>query len=150
MLPSPLLRARVSKGRLSPKYLPINDETDSLSQKIIKSYEASTGKKKGHLLKNLKELEDQEPDYKLVRGLAELLERRCTYLIESPLDPQYARDLTFREASKRRAVTFSERGQVIQFVGEKLKVDPDDIENSLWKDLEEEQILKAFELIDSR
>jgi predicted nuclease of restriction endonuclease-like RecB superfamily len=150
MLPSPLLRARVSKGRLSPKYVTLNDETNALSKSIIRSYEASTGKKKEHLARMLKELEEKEPDYKLVRGLAELLERRCNYLIESPIDPKHARDLTFREASKRRAVSFPERSQVIQDVSDKLKVDPSDIENSLWKDLEEEQILKGFLPIDSK
>ncbi len=145
MLPSNLLRARVSIGKLRPKYvLPEDQNALTLSESLINSYECSVGGKKGVLLQKLKNLESQEPDYKLFRGLVTLLERRCTYAVESPVDPKYARDLVFKEASRKKVVASSERSQVIQDVSERLSLEPADLENSLWKDLEEEQVLKDF------
>jgi len=106
------------------------------------------GEKKGVLLQKLKNLESQEPDYKLFRGLVTLLERRCTYVVKSPIDPKYARDLVFKEASRRKVVSPSERSQVIQDVSQRLGLEPGELERSLWKDLEEEQVLKDFLPID--
>ena len=122
MFPSPLLRARVSKGRLSPKYVSLNDETSALSQSIIKSYEASAGKKKKHLQQILKVLEDQEPDYKACQRNGGALGEAMHLSNREPDKSQICENLTFREASKRRAISVSERSQIIQDVSDKLNV----------------------------
>ena len=41
------------------------------------------GKKKGELLERLKEVENEGHDFKLVRGLSTLLERRCVFEVET-------------------------------------------------------------------
>jgi predicted nuclease of restriction endonuclease-like RecB superfamily len=97
-------------------------------------------------------LEDLETmgvrDFKTVRGLAAILDRRCTYIVDSKLEPMNTRAIVFEEASRRRICTLEERYQLLLEFAEKMKASPQDVEESLFKDLEEEQILSSFESVD--
>ena len=103
MLPSNLLRARISKGRITPLYVALDTESLPLAQRITGIYRDGVGKRRGELLEKLKEVENDGHDFKLVRGLSILLDRRSTFDAESALNPVEARRAVFREASSTRA-----------------------------------------------
>ncbi len=148
MLPSNLLRAKVSRGRIRPIYASLDLDTLALVERITGEFKGGMGKRKGELLERLKEVEDDGYDFKLVRGMSTLLERRCTFQVESALNPREARTAVFEEASKRRAANVAERNHVIETISSQLGISPEDLERTLFSDLEDELILRDFKPLD--
>ncbi len=148
MLPSHLLRARISKGKISLIFASLEEKNVALAAQLIEAYQTNVGKKQGSLMQMVKSLEEGALDYKLIRGLGALLDRRCVFEVEGQFDPKMAREAVFEEASKRRTVGVQERKKVIEDVSLRLKISPEALEKSLWSDIEEELILRKFERID--
>ena len=144
MLPSNLLRARTSRDRIRPLYVAVDATSLALAEKIAGIFRGGVGRRKGELLERLKEVENEGNDFKLVRGLSALLERRCTFEAESALNPVEARKAVFKEASKARASSPEERSRVLRKVSKELGVLPDALERTLFSDIEDELILKDF------
>jgi predicted nuclease of restriction endonuclease-like RecB superfamily len=149
MLPSNLLRAKVSGGKIRPIYVSLDVDTLALAGKITGIFRDGMGRRKGELLERLKGVEDEGHDFKLVRGLSVLLERRCIFEAQSALNPREARMAVFEEASKARATSPEQRDDVIQGASRRLGVPQQDLERTLFSDIEEELMLKGFEPLDS-
>ncbi|MGQ9513841.1 MAG: DUF790 family protein [Thermoproteota archaeon] len=145
MLPSNLLRARVSRGHIFPIYAELDLGTLTLAERIVKTFEGSVGRRKGELKQRLREFEDEDFDYRLVRGLSTLLERRCIFEAETPIDPKKARMMVFEESSRAKVVSIEDRKIVIDNVAAKLGIDSKTIEEALYSDVEEELMLKKFD-----
>ncbi len=144
MLPSNLLRARISKGKISPVYVSIDPEAVALAARIIGDFKVGLGKKKGELLERLKEIEDEGHDFKLVRGMSALLERRCKFEVESETNPMAARMAVFEAASRAKAASSDETKAVIRSVSTRLGVSPEALERALFSDLEDELMMRDF------
>ena len=144
MLPSELLRTKISKGRIRPIYVPLDSDNATLASEVTDVYNKCVGTRKGALIDNLFEIESQGYDFKLVRGLAALLERRSTFEIDSVLNPVQARKAVFSEASKARVSTSEQRATAIKRASDELRVSPEALERALFSDVEEELILKEF------
>ncbi len=139
--------ARQSRGKLMPMFSRLGEEDTALAESLISAFQDSIGKKMGEL-DALVEEEEGAFDYRMVRGLAELLRRRCILEIASVIEPQEARRAVFEEANKRGFVTSdSERRAVLDVAAKRLAISAAELENSLWADLEEEQVLKSFDAI---
>jgi len=149
MLPANLLRAKISRGTIRPVYVSIDPEALALAERIISDFRDGVRKRKGALIERLKEVENESRDYKLVRGMSALLERRCTFEAESATDPIAARRAVFEEASRARATGADEREAVIQRMCGKLGVSPEALERALYSDLEEELIVRDFKPISA-
>jgi hypothetical protein len=147
VLPSDLLRARISGGKIRPVYANPDPGTIALLERITSTFSDCVGRRKGELLGKLRDLEDEGHDFKLVRGLAALLERRCVFEPEGVLNSREARLAVFEEASRRKATTAEERSDVIRRISAKLHVGPEELETALFSDLEDELMLKEFERI---
>jgi predicted nuclease of restriction endonuclease-like RecB superfamily len=144
MLPYNLLRAKISRGKISPLYVSLDSNTLTLAERIISTYREGIGKKKGELLDKLRELENEGQDYKLVRGLSALLERQCKFEVESVLDPVQARMEVFEEASRERATTSKQTEAVLLKVAKRFGIEREALEKALFSDIEEELVLKKF------
>ncbi len=144
MLPSNLLRAKISRGRIRPFYVALDANTLALAERITGVYRDGVGKKKGELLERLKEVENEGHDFKLVRGLSTLLERRSIFEADSALNPVEARKAVFKEASRVRASSSGERNGVLQKVSTELGIAPQALETTLFSDIEDELILRDF------
>src|SRR5216683_1425877 len=144
MLPSNLLRAKISKGKIRPVYVALDTESLALAERITDTYRDGVAKRKGELLEKLKELENDGHDFKLVRGLSILLDRRSTFDADSALNPVEARRAVFREASRTKASSPGEKNLVLQRVSTKLGVSPEALERTLFSDVEDELILRDF------
>jgi hypothetical protein len=145
MLPSNLLRAKISGGKIRPAYVNIDPETVALAERIISAFRDGRGKKKGELLERLKEVENEGNDFKLVRGMSALLERRCVFEVDSSTNPMAARMAVFEEASKAKASSVDETKAVLRSVSTKLGISPEVLEKALFCDLEDELITRDFE-----
>src|SRR2546428_3475413 len=149
MLPTNLLRAKISRGTISPLYASLDFDTIELAERISGIFRDATGKRRGELMDKLREVEEGGNDFKLVRGLSTLLERRCTFEAESAFNPMEARMAVFEEASRSRTTSPEQRNGVIQTVSTKLGISSEAMERTLFSDLEDEVILKEFEPLEA-
>jgi len=133
------MRAKVVRGAIHPLFSQLTDEDLKLASAIIETYSSMVGMRKGMLMEALKELESAG-DYRFVRGLSVLMERRSTFVSSGSLDPVSTRALVFRLASRR----YLERDEVLDQAAQALGCSRDEIERSLWSDVEENLILKGF------
>jgi predicted nuclease of restriction endonuclease-like RecB superfamily len=140
LLPSNLLRARISRGKIRPLFVGIEPATRSLAERVVHAYSDGVGRKKGELSERLREVENQGYDFKLVRGLSALLERRCTFEAESEggLNPVEARRAVFREASRQKASNKDDKEKVLRKVSAELGVSRDSLERTLFSDIDDE------------
>ncbi|MDQ4012240.1 MAG: DUF790 family protein [Thermoproteota archaeon] len=160
----------MNKGKnITPLFcLPAKDSFYELklAESMIKEFEESYGKKenKRKLGERISLLESGYDDYRLVRGLYVLLERRCTFGGgESPtsqsnignneeisdIDSFHIRKYLFEESSKQGyALTEHKRKEIIGFVTSKINMSYDMVVREMWADLDENLVLEDFASIE--
>ncbi|MGA2573412.1 MAG: DUF790 family protein [Candidatus Methanomethylicaceae archaeon] len=143
MLPSQLLITRKNSGQIRPAYVAADEEHVKLGEKLIAIYNNSIGKKRSQILKEVSSLEYGRFNFRLVRGLATLLERQATFVVDSPVDPYKLRNAVFAR-SRGFASSGEERSRILESVAREFNIAPGDVERFLWNDLEDEQILNGF------
>jgi uncharacterized protein len=168
MLTLQLLRVRTRNGAIFPLFC-TKEEDVELAKKIIHEFEQTwkNKEKKAVLEDRISTIEqsDAGSDYKLVRGLYALLERRCTFkssdnnsdigtndntVINPTVDPPRIRKAVFEESSKRGfALTELERREIASYVASKFHLLSHDIVlRTMWSDLDDNLILEHFDTID--
>ena len=150
MLPLPLLRIRIRKGSITPLFC--SDNELPLAKKVIKEFEDALkrAEKKDLLVERITTYESKH-DYKLVRGLYTLLERRCVFKSTSSLDSTFVRRTVFEEASRRGfALTDFERDEIINNVALRIGVSASDVDEAMWSDLEGNIVLEQFDSMDMK
>jgi uncharacterized protein len=163
MIPAQLLRVKVSnKGKHIAPIFCTSDEDLSLAGNIIRGFEESckTRERKALLINKIGLFESEYGDYKLVRGLFTLLERRCKFVknrefikneIDSPgarVEPYIIRRKLFEKSSDCDfALTTLKRDEIIQSVASELGIDRHDLANEMWSDLDENLVLEYFDRI---
>ena len=171
MLPLQLLRIKITnKGKnISPVFCkPIDDSFHELklAADLIKQFEESFRRRETRRLlgERIALLESSFDDYKLVRGLYTLLERRCIFSswnhAESTanmsgkygvynLDPFNIRKNLFEESSAQGyALDDHERKEIINSVASKNRISHETIVREMWADLEENMVLEGFKPIE--
>jgi len=144
MLPSELLITRTKKDRIHPDFLQVDAEQLELAEELISVYQQFVGTKKGELNDFMEEFE-QGLEFKRIRGLRTLLERRCTFVSKHVVAPVEARRAVFHAANAQNVTSQAERIVVITAVAGELNVSASDLEQSLWADLDAEVFLEQFE-----
>ncbi|MFB6308181.1 MAG: DUF790 family protein [Haloarculaceae archaeon] len=143
MLTKDLLRVTRSGGGYHPQFAGADDER--LAASVIGTYQGHVGESRERLQEALTEIERDADDFKLVRGLAKLVEREATFETRSPIPPERARRGAFSAAEAVGVVTESERARALERAAERLSGTPEEIEASLYADLESRQILASVE-----
>ena len=156
MLPSELLRTRISRGRITPLFCTTNakDNTDyQLANKLITGFvnAQKNDQTKGDLLEKNVILESKY-DHRIVRGFFALLERRAIFqrahLSNTAVSPQSVRQKLFEMSSNQGlALSASQRQHIIQQIASQTHLLPDEIEDIMWSDKEENLILVRFDAI---
>jgi predicted nuclease of restriction endonuclease-like RecB superfamily len=167
MLTLQLLRVRTRNGAIFPMFC-TKEEDIELAKGIIQEFkQASKNKEKKAMLEDrISAIEESDAgnDYKLVRGLYALLERRCTFKSRDVIndnegetrstipiiDPPRIRKAIFEESSKRGfALTELERREIAYSVASKLHLSSSDVMlKAMWSDLDDNLILDYFDAID--
>jgi uncharacterized protein len=162
MLPSQLLRVRTRKGEIIPLFCTGDNKVEhlQLAKAAIGEFEDSAAKKekKSLLDRRISTLESLYGDYRLVRGLSTLLERRCQFKPVITVDssssggreiaPVHVRKLLWEESS-RLGFTLSQaqHDDIVRAVASKFEITPSQIKQLMWSDLEDNMILDRFESI---
>ncbi|MEO9294612.1 MAG: DUF790 family protein [Nitrososphaera sp.] len=199
MLAAPLLRVQTSpkKGLIWPLFCTGQEEIE-LAGRLIGEFQESrkNREKRSDLDSRIAAIESERGiDYKLVRGLASLLERRCTFTTGQEIvrknnasdpastdasdtaaatdagisssnssdgggnnntiliNPAEIRKALFEESSGRGfALTDSERAEIISAVASKWHhlTGDQNVADIMWSDLEDNQILDRFDIIDAK
>ena len=84
------------KGKIEPVYAFLDQENLEIASSIISAFQEHVGRTYGELIEELEGIE--EINYRLIRGLAQLLERRCVIDKDSVIDPIAARKAVFEES----------------------------------------------------
>jgi predicted nuclease of restriction endonuclease-like RecB superfamily len=169
MLTLQLLRVRTRSGAIFPLFC-TKEEDIELAKKIIQEFEQTwkNKEKKAVLEDRISAIEESDAgsDYKLVRGLYALLERRCTFRSRDSnsdndgetsststipiIDPPRIRKAVFEESSKRGfALTELERMEIADSVASRLHLSSHDVVlKTMWSDLDDNLILDYFDAID--
>jgi predicted nuclease of restriction endonuclease-like RecB superfamily len=144
VLPAELLVAKTFRGQIRPVYVRPAPELLGLAESLIEIYRRGTGKKRHQIYSELKGLEYGPFNFRLIRGLATLLDRRSTFAVDSPIDPYQLRKAAFSR-SQGFVLSEGEKGRIIGEISEELKIRPEEVEKYLWSDLEDEQVMRGFE-----
>ena len=152
MLPSDLLMHRFSGEELVPKRLELDPSNLAIAQDLITLFQEAKGMTKGELSRQLLELEGEETDYRIKRGLAHLLNSAfSTFETISPLEPPMLRERIFAlsaqvapSAQAAQATLDRLADLLTQELGHEVLTDQ--IRSGLYADLPDNQILTGFEV----
>jgi predicted nuclease of restriction endonuclease-like RecB superfamily len=143
VLPVEMLITKTFRGQIRPTYVHDSVKLIELAESLIGVYQRGIGKKRSQIYSEVKEFEYGSFNFRLIRGLATILDRRSTFLVESPVDPYQLRKAVF-SISEGFAITAEEKQRIIGIVSKEFKIHPEDVEKYLWSDLEDEQVMRGF------
>ncbi|MEO0866929.1 MAG: DUF790 family protein [Cyanobacteria bacterium J06642_11] len=151
MLPSDLLIHRPRGDSIDAKQLPVEESWLAIAANLISLFQATVGGTQGTLNQKLQDLEGEDTDYRIKRGLAHILRSSfSTFEIVSPLEPQDLRQRVFAlaaakapspEAAQKHLETLAR--QLTQALEK--DVEPIHIQQGLYADLKENRILTQFD-----
>lgn len=119
-------------------------EPTGILDTLIEVYKDHKDKKRGVLDSVVSDCEYLGYDFKLVRGVASVLDSRSVFQSKSAIPPLEARRQVFSLASKDVVISEEERLRVLSQVAEKNGISVDELDDSLYSDLESEQYLEDF------
>lgn len=155
MLTADLLRARVVKGVVKPTYLRgKNANAQTYAAQLCDLYGRAQGWSRAQLQEALEEIVGDATDFLLARGLAKLLDDRCTWATRAVVPPQELRAALYDAAFQTREGTGTPhrtlrrpRSEVIAEVAAGLSVTEEDLEISMFADHREDERLMEYKAI---
>ncbi len=145
MLPSDLLLVWKRKGEILPRYAKPSSSNDEAANFLITVYKTHIGEKKKVLKAQVTELEDKGYEYRFVRALSLLLDRKSTFVCHSKIDPVDLRRKIF-QATEQFGIptTPQKRHLILESVASKMALTEEDIEGYFYSDLDGELVLEKF------
>ena len=146
MLKAELIRPRLEKrdGQVWTRPIPADYHYLTIAQALIQLFQRHIGRRRGELAEALRDYEGDSLDYPVIRGLAAVLEGRCTFGSDPPVKPAELRAALFRQGPvtlKRDLFTLLTRAQAIAEAAAQFDLTADQVETALLADLAEEQLL---------
>jgi hypothetical protein len=151
MLPSDLLISRFQGETIQPKRLFLNPANRTMAEDLIQLFQGQVGQTQASLNRQLQELEGEDTNYRIKRGLAHILRNSfATFDMVSPLEPMELRQRVFALAAQSvpspstaqaHLATLSQ--QLTQELDREVTVA--DIRQGLYADLQDNRILIEFD-----
>jgi len=137
------LRVSRAGGGYHPQF---TDEGDrALAASLLGTFQGHVGERRARLREALEEAEREADSFKQVRGLAALLERDATFETRAEVPPRRTRRVVFERAESIGVASERERADAFEAAADRLGVDTPVVEQSLYADREENQVLASFE-----
>ncbi|MCJ7768338.1 DUF790 family protein, partial [Candidatus Bathyarchaeota archaeon] len=148
MLPSELLAVWKRKGMIWPRYSRFSEDDLLVANSLINAYNGHIGQKKSKLKEFADELEDKGFEYRFVRGLAFLLEKRSLFKRDDRINALELRRKIFETSGKLGIPTSQEeRKRIVEAATAELRIATQDAEQYLYADLDSELILEKSEMV---
>ncbi len=150
MLTSDLLRVKRRKGKITPRYLDVDDdEARARATALVEIFEAHRGKPRGIIDEKVERAIGHGTDFLIWRGLAKLLYDRSEFGVDAALKPEKIREVVFEYAVAAGNPTDEEgRQAVLDDAAEALEIDAHGCEVGLYADLEDRQVLEEFKALE--
>ncbi|MFB6221814.1 MAG: DUF790 family protein [Halolamina sp.] len=127
-------------------HLQFTDASDRpLAASLLGVFQGHVGERRATLREALEEAERSADSFKLVRGLAALLERDATFETDAAVPPRRTRRTVFESAESVSVVDGDEREEALSRAADRLGVAADAVESSLYADREPNQVVASFE-----
>ncbi|MES3162094.1 MAG: DUF790 family protein [Halorubrum sp.] len=139
MLRKDLLRVSRAGGGYRPEF--VGHEHRPLAARVLGAFEASVGEPRETLSSTLEELESDADDFKLVRGLAALVERECAFETRATVPPPRVRRAAFEAAESVGVANPTDRERAVELAADGLGVEPAVVDDDLYADRDERQFL---------
>ncbi|MBP1922454.1 putative nuclease of restriction endonuclease-like RecB superfamily [Halorubrum alkaliphilum] len=139
MLRKDLLRVSRAGGGYRPEF--VGREHRPLAARVLGTFHAAVGDTRAELTDALESLEADSDDFKLVRGLAALVERECEFETRATVPPPRVRRATFEAAESVGVASDEERELAIDRAADRLGVDPGVVDGDLYADRDTRQVL---------
>jgi predicted nuclease of restriction endonuclease-like RecB superfamily len=147
VFPSALLIARAYKEGVRPVFL--GEPVQAQAEAVLRIYGEGVGRTRRELQTRVRDLEAKVDKYKVVRGLALLVERRGTFSPREGPPPSGLRERLFDE-TKGAAVTPEERTAILTRLAPEFGLSATELADHLWSDLEEEEVLRSVPELNPR
>lgn len=133
------------KGEIQPRYAKLSSENLKVADQLIEMYKSQVGKKKKILTAFIGELENQGYEYRFIRALALLLDRKSYFVCNSKFSPVDLRKKVFQATENHGVPTTSEkRQQILNMVSSETGLSVEDIDEQIYADLDNELVLEKF------
>jgi predicted nuclease of restriction endonuclease-like RecB superfamily len=162
MLTTDLIRARISKGEIVPRFLKADDKSLGRAETLLACFDSHVGKTRGELEEAILAEIGDGTDYLVWNGLAKLLYDRSEFAVDSPIACEDLRRAIFEEGAKHHPVIRGERydlpgalreatrrDELLRIVSERLQMTSAALEQAMYADLEEAHKLVSFEKISA-
>ncbi|NMF82778.1 DUF790 family protein [Nodosilinea sp. P-1105] len=150
-LPSDLLIYRYQGEAIQPKRLPLNTTYLDIAADLIQLFQSQVGHPQGELNRHLQELEGEDTNYRIKRGLAHILRNSfASFEVVSPLEPIKLRRRVFSQAAQVAPSPTAAQGHLATLSQQLSQecdraITPDHIRQGLYADLPDNRILIEFE-----
>jgi predicted nuclease of restriction endonuclease-like RecB superfamily len=145
MLPSNLLVVWKRKSEIHPRYSKLSKDNLEVAANLIESYKNHVGEKKKVLKALVNDLENTGYEYRFVRALALLLDRKSVFTCNSRINPVDLRRKIFQASEMLGlATTPTKRQRIVEAVASEMLLSPENFEEYLYGDLDDELILQNF------
>lgn len=146
MLRSELIRPRIKiqEGQVSTRPIKATYHYLSIAGSLISLFQKQVGRSRGELNESLRDFEGDSLDYPVIRGLAAVLEARCTFDNQPPVKPADLRAALFEQGPvthQQDLFSRATREQAVAQIAHNMEITPAAVETALFADLAEEQIL---------
>ena len=144
MLTAKLARSRTTDETVTPLFIdPEEERYRETARELIRLFEDHLGESKGDLEDAIDELTVADTDYKIVQGLAKLLQDECEFEMVAPAEPRKIRRRLFEKANERypivRQPTLGEDTQKLEVysaVADGLGISLEECYRGMYADLE--------------
>lgn len=146
MLKSELIRPRIKiqNDEITTRPIEANYHYLTLAGQLIALFKKHAGHTRGQLAEALRDFEGDSLDYPVIRGLAAVLEARCTFESNPPVEPAQLRAALFEKGpvtQQRDLFSQTTRRQAVAEIAARFSLSEPQVETALFADLAEEQIL---------
>lgn len=150
MLTSDLVRTRVRDGEVEPQFVdPGSEQARAKAAELIEVFETHDREARGEIEDRVDTITGYGTDYKLWRGLAKLLYDRSEFETVAPADPRDIRQRVFEVAAETPGDKTPEwRQQVLEEAAEAFEASSDELDATLYADLEDRQQLVEFDPLE--
>jgi Uncharacterized conserved protein len=134
---------RISRagGGYHPQFVGSDPDAHRLAARVLGVFQGHVGEPRRELDDALASLERDAEGFKLVRGLAKLLERETTFETRTPLPPERVRRGVFEAAEAVGVATSEDRARALADAADALGTDTQTLEASLYADRESAQVV---------
>jgi len=143
-----LLQISIRRGEVCPRYIdPENEEFFAIAKSLIRIYNESVGRSREELSADLEDYLGTGTDFIFHRGLAKLLLDRCEFETESKIEPIELRRRIWEASARFHRESIGKafnRTEVIQMILDEHPSDAEGIDQQMYADLKDQQILQTF------